>query len=82
MLRNTSVSMDLLLGQPASSSLKLQALVSKLLARAVGSCLAGEDAQTAHTVVLEMQQVPQQPGLLVLRGVAAATAASSIPDRA
>lgn len=52
----------------ASSSLQLQALVSKLLARAVGACLACEDAHTAHTVVLEMQQAPPEQGLLVLRG--------------
>ena len=46
----------------------LAATAFKLLARAVRSCLASAAAPGEHTVVLELQQSPQAPGLLGLRG--------------
>ena len=46
----------------------LAAAVSKLLGRAVGACLASAAAGEEHTVVLELLQSPQRPGLLGVRG--------------
>lgn len=49
----------------------LVGVVSKLLGRAVGACLASSSALGEHTVVLELQQRPQTPGRLGLRGLTA-----------
>lgn len=51
-----------------SSLVALGAAVSKLLGRAIGACLASGAAPQQHTVVLELLQSPERPGLLALRG--------------
>lgn len=60
--------------QAVSPQVVLAAAASRLLGRAVGACLALGAPAEAHTVVLELQQSPQRPGLLGLRGLPAAAA--------
>ena len=46
----------------------LGAAVSKLLGRGIGACLASGTAPQQHTVVLELVQSLERPGLLGVRG--------------
>lgn len=52
--------------QSASPLVQLGTAVSQLLGRAVGACLASSGQH--HTVALELQQSPQRPGLIGVRG--------------
>ena len=61
-------------GGRQSSLVALAALATKLVARAVGACLAAAASDRAaeeRTVSLELQQSAGSPGLLGLRGVRA-----------